>query len=255
MGWITCTILDDVSGRDIRTAVWQIRLPYSHHMWVTVLHGIPHHLILRHSPWAHVPHLWVMYGVGSSLIFTSCLLITAQYFTRWRALAITIVSGGHWRRYPSVGPTTEALVDSVGWQGALRIVAGAMAFVALLGCSYDEIKKEGDKNVSVVYKTNNSGNELGFTNVTFGQQDVGANGLRRQHTDEDVQVTNGDDTITMKDSVIENGFVNGIWDSTSRQRRSKHFSAWLSGEWSFWWFWTSYCYTNVKICGKGRAWR
>ena len=151
----------------------------------------------------------VMYGVGSSLIFTSCLLITAQYFTRWRALAITIVSGGIGAGILAFGPTTEALVDSVGWQGALRIVAGAMAFVALLGCSYDEIKKEGDTNVSVVYKTNNSGNELGFTNVTFGQQDVGANGLRRQHTDEDVQVTNGDDTITMKDSVIENGFVNG----------------------------------------------
>ena len=67
--------------------------------------------------------------------------------------------------------------------------------------------------ISVIIKTNNSGNELGLTNVAFDQQDVSNNkdvsGLRLQPTDEDVQVTIGSETAAMKDSLIENGFVNG----------------------------------------------
>ena len=83
----------------------------------------------------------VVYGIGSSFIFTSCLLITAQYFTKWRPLAITIVSGGIGAGILALGPTIHVLVDFFGWQGALRFVAGAMAFVAVLSYSYDEKRK------------------------------------------------------------------------------------------------------------------
>ena len=80
----------------------------------------------------------ILFGIGNSFVFTSGLLITPQYFTKWRSLAISIVSGGMGAGILAVGPALQELVDSLGWRGALRVMTAPTGLVVVLGLVFDE---------------------------------------------------------------------------------------------------------------------
>ena len=80
----------------------------------------------------------VLLGLGVSCFFTGTLLITAKYFTRWRSLALSLVSGGIGVGVLVYGPALTASLDAVGWKVTFRIMAGVMVLVVLLSLTFDE---------------------------------------------------------------------------------------------------------------------
>ena len=73
-----------------------------------------------------------LYGLGSSLLFSSYLLITAKNFCKWRFLAVGIVSVGGSIGVLILGPVLQLLIDNVGWRGTYMMMSipfFVMAFI------------------------------------------------------------------------------------------------------------------------------
>ncbi|KAJ7377373.1 hypothetical protein OS493_029733 [Desmophyllum pertusum] len=64
-----------------------------------------------------------LYGLGSSLMFSSYFLVTAKNFRRWQSLAVGIVSVGGSIGVLIMGPLLQHLIDMVGWRGTYRIIS------------------------------------------------------------------------------------------------------------------------------------
>ena len=86
-----------------------------------------------------------LFGLGTSLVFASGLVIVAKYFAKRRALAIGIVGNGHALGEMILGPILEILFSTFGWRNTYRMMAGVVFVICLLACLYDpDIKNDSD---------------------------------------------------------------------------------------------------------------
>lgn len=111
----------------------------------------------------------ILFGIGNSFVFTAGLLITPQYFMKWRSFAISVVAGGMGAGILAMGPTMQELIESLGWRGAVRVMVGPTVLVAVLGLSFHENDRddrsadnEQDSSNQVIKdeKSNESGTEV-----------------------------------------------------------------------------------------------
>lgn len=79
----------------------------------------------------------ILFGFGSSLMFTSSIVITSRYFKKWLSLATGILSGGAGLGVLAFGPILQTLIDSTGWQNAFRIIAGVVLVVSMSSLTYN----------------------------------------------------------------------------------------------------------------------
>jgi MFS family permease len=86
--------------------------------------------------------LWQLYvtfglvvGAGLSSITMPSFGVISRRFTRRRGLAIGIASAGSGFASLVVAPLTEALVDSMGWRDALRVLAVVHFVLAIVAAS------------------------------------------------------------------------------------------------------------------------
>jgi MFS family permease len=79
----------------------------------------------------------ILYGLGLSLLFTSCLFATTNYFDKRQAIAIGIVTGGVNVGILSLGPIIQLLIDLYGFRIMYRIMAGSFTLVLLVVLSFD----------------------------------------------------------------------------------------------------------------------
>lgn len=73
-------------------------------------------------------HLYLTYGllggIGFGMIYVPAVITTGFYFERWRALATGIAVCGSGIGTSIMGPICEMIIESLGWQGMLRVQAG-----------------------------------------------------------------------------------------------------------------------------------
>ena len=79
----------------------------------------------------------VLFGLGSSLVVTSGLVIVAKYFKKRLALATGIVASGGALGGMIFGPVLENLFSALGWRNTYRIMTVVVFAICLLGCLYD----------------------------------------------------------------------------------------------------------------------
>ncbi|XP_031551455.1 monocarboxylate transporter 12-like [Actinia tenebrosa] len=79
----------------------------------------------------------ILYGLGMSLVFTSCIFASTKYFDKRQAIAIGIVTGGTNIGVLSLGPIVQLLIDLYGFRTMYRIMAGSFVLPLLAVCSFD----------------------------------------------------------------------------------------------------------------------
>ena len=74
-------------------------------------------------------------GLGFGLMYLPSIVIVSQHFTSRRALATGIVLCAAGAGTFLFAPLTEQLVESLGWRGAMRVLAGACSACAVCGAA------------------------------------------------------------------------------------------------------------------------
>ena len=88
----------------------------------------------------------IMYGIGTSCVFMSSVLIVPKYFKKKRSAAVGCVSTGIGIGTMVISAIFQALLDSLGWKNTLRVMAGVMVLMCLLGCSFDPNVQDGSRD-------------------------------------------------------------------------------------------------------------
>ena len=89
----------------------------------------------------------VLYGLGTSCVFSASLNIISKYFEKRRSMATGIVTCGQGGGVLILGPLLQTMIDAFGWQTTYRIMAGVVLFLCLSGLTYspnvesDEVQK------------------------------------------------------------------------------------------------------------------
>lgn len=86
----------------------------------------------------------VLFGMGSSFIFTASFLITAKNFRKWQSLAVGVVSVGGSIGILVMGPFLQLLLDMVGWRGTYRIISAVLCLVCVCATSFGDPVEDDD---------------------------------------------------------------------------------------------------------------
>ena len=87
----------------------------------------------------------LLFGLGSSLIFTASFLITAKNFRKRRSFAVGVVSVGGSIGVLVMGPFLQLLVDMVGWRGTYRIASAVLCLVCVSGVTFGDPSENDQK--------------------------------------------------------------------------------------------------------------
>ncbi|XP_031551469.1 monocarboxylate transporter 9-like [Actinia tenebrosa] len=96
----------------------------------------------------------ILYGLGLSLLFNSCIFATTKYFHKRQAIAIGIVCSGTYIGVLSLGPIVQLLIDLYGFRTMYRIMAGSFVLPLLAVCSFDPNVKDPSTEVLQTQKGN-----------------------------------------------------------------------------------------------------
>ena len=76
-------------------------------------------------------------GLGICFIYSSCFLVSAQYFKEKLSVATGIVALGAGFGVFFTGPLLQVLLDSFGWRHTFRIMVVSFVVVCILGLTYN----------------------------------------------------------------------------------------------------------------------
>lgn len=102
----------------------------------------------------------LLFGLGSSCVFSAGLVVISQYFKKRQSLATGLLTGGHGGGVLIMGPTLEALIRAIGWKDAYRIMAGVAFVLCSLAITFDpnvekdaEEKDKGEREEIILIRT------------------------------------------------------------------------------------------------------
>lgn len=78
----------------------------------------------------------ILWGLGSSMSYVPTFLIVDRYFDRHRSLANGLITAGSAVGAVAMGPTKNALIESVGWRNTMRFLAGTACVMILAASTY-----------------------------------------------------------------------------------------------------------------------
>lgn len=88
----------------------------------------------------NIVHLYltysVLYGLGTSCVFSSSLVIISKYFKKRRSMATGIVMLGQGGGVLILGPLLQTMIDAYGWKTTYLIMAGVVPVLCLTGATY-----------------------------------------------------------------------------------------------------------------------
>ena len=88
----------------------------------------------------------LLFGWGSSCVFSAGLVVISQYFKKRQSLATGLLTGGHGGGVLIMGPTLEALIRAIGWKDAYRIMAGVAFVLCSLSITFDpNVEKDAEE--------------------------------------------------------------------------------------------------------------
>ena len=92
----------------------------------------------------------VLYGLGTSCVFSASLNIISKYFKKRRSMATGIVTCGQGGGVLILAPILQTMIDAVGWQNTYRIMAGVVPVLCLSGLTYSPHVQDEDVVNSVL---------------------------------------------------------------------------------------------------------
>lgn len=107
-------------------------------------------------------NIWIMYptyglfsGFGQFTIFNSSILVVVKHFETWRSLAIAIVASASSIAMFATTQITQAILQSLGWQGAVRGFACLYFVCGFLSILYVPIKEPQTNKIEKLEKQSN----------------------------------------------------------------------------------------------------
>ncbi|KAJ7393160.1 hypothetical protein OS493_006126 [Desmophyllum pertusum] len=95
----------------------------------------------------------VLYGLGTSCVYSANLNIISKYFKKRLSLAIGIVTCGQGGGVLILTPLLQTMIDAYGWQTTYRIMAGVVLVLCLSGLTYSSnVQSEEAESTSVEVK-------------------------------------------------------------------------------------------------------
>ena len=92
----------------------------------------------------------ILYGVGTSCVFSASLVIISKYFKERRSMATGIMMLGQGGGVLILGPLLQTTIDAYGWRTTYRIMAGVVPVLCLFGLTYSpNIQSEEADNTTV----------------------------------------------------------------------------------------------------------
>lgn len=79
----------------------------------------------------------VVFAFGGCCIYTSVFVIVPKYFFKHRSLATGMIAAGPGAGTFVMSPILARSIEGLGWRGAFFVMAGLVASVCVLGCSFD----------------------------------------------------------------------------------------------------------------------
>ena len=101
----------------------------------------------------------VLFGLGTSFVFASSLIVVSNYFQKRRSLALGLVGCGQGLGVMAQGPLLQYLVETTGWRGAFRVISGAIFVFSLVGFSYAPVRDTHSGPVNTEPEIGTSKNE------------------------------------------------------------------------------------------------
>lgn len=100
----------------------------------------------------NILHLYLtyslLYGLGTSCVFSASLVIISKYFEKRRSMATGIMVLGQGGGVLILGPLLQLMIDAYGWRTTYRIMAGVVPVLCLFGLTYSpNVQDEIDNNV------------------------------------------------------------------------------------------------------------
>ena len=114
-----------------------------------------------------------VYGLGSSLLFSSYFLITAKNFFRRQSLAVGIVSVGSSIGVLILAPFLQLLIETAGWRVTYRIISAPFFVMACIcGAVFNDPITDSSETTSQnctvsLHESAMSAMEIGSVNVSF----------------------------------------------------------------------------------------
>ena len=91
----------------------------------------------------------VLFGLGTSCVFSASLNVISKYFKKRRSMATGIVTCGQGGGVLILAPLLQTMIDDVGWQNTYRIMAGVVALLCLSGLTYSpDVQSDDAENSS-----------------------------------------------------------------------------------------------------------
>ncbi|XP_022793943.1 monocarboxylate transporter 12-like [Stylophora pistillata] len=78
----------------------------------------------------------VLYGLGTSFVFSSSINIISKYFKKRRSLAMGILTCGQGAGVLIMAPVLQMMVDAYGWRTTYRMMAGVVFLICLTAVTY-----------------------------------------------------------------------------------------------------------------------
>ncbi|KXS20051.1 MFS general substrate transporter [Gonapodya prolifera JEL478] len=93
----------------------------------------------------------LMFGIGEVFVYMSAVNIITQYFNKLRGLALGFAVAGSGAGGLAMAVITQALLDGLGWQWALRIEAVMMLATCLFGAAmFNSVQPRNPRRLSIL---------------------------------------------------------------------------------------------------------
>lgn len=79
----------------------------------------------------------IIFAFGGCCVYTAVFVIVPKYFLKRRSLATGMIASGPGAGTFVMSPILALSIEGLGWRGAFIVMAGLVAIVCVLGCTFD----------------------------------------------------------------------------------------------------------------------
>ena len=79
----------------------------------------------------------ILFAFGGCCTYTAVFVIVPKYFLQRRSLATGMIASGPGAGTLMMSPILAISIEGLGWRGAFLVMAGIVASICVLGCTFD----------------------------------------------------------------------------------------------------------------------
>lgn len=104
----------------------------------------------------------ILFAFGGCCTYTAVFVIVPKYFLQRRSLATGMIASGPGAGTLMMSPILALSIEGLGWRGAFLVMAGIVAIICVLGCTFDPNapKDTSEEHVHVCIYAKEKGRKL-----------------------------------------------------------------------------------------------